>query len=65
VFFGAKRFLFCHKGTKAQRKNNKYILGVLVPNVFSADLSILEGNSLIMELTDFLPLEKWKELEKK
>jgi hypothetical protein len=36
-----------------------------VANVFSADLSILEGNSLIMELTDFLPLEKWKEFEKK
>jgi hypothetical protein len=62
VLFGAKRFSFCHKGTKAQRKNNKCILGVLVPLWL---MYILEGNSLIMELTDLLPLEKWKEFGKK
>jgi len=42
-----------------------WCLSAFVANVFSADLSILEGNSLIMELTDLLPLEKWKEFEKK
>jgi hypothetical protein len=30
----AKLFTFCHKGTKAQRKNNKDILCVLVPGLW-------------------------------
>jgi len=36
-----------------------------VANIFSPDLSILEENSLIMESTDLLPPEKWKEFGKK